>query len=219
MQGKCRIVIAEDHKIIREGLKSLLAAKGHLEVVGEAEEGKDAIRRARELSPDILILDLSMPRTSGLDAISDIKHESPRTKILVLTVHKEEEYVVDAFSKGADGYMLKESGTEELITAIDMLVRGKKYISPEIAGPLIDSYAEMKRGTQKDVTAWETLSQRERQVLKLITEGFKNKQIAGHLYLSPKTVEKHRASLMKKLNVHSVAELTAVAVKKGLTGL
>ena len=210
-----RIVIAEDHTILREGLKALLSAGPGIQVVGEAEDGREAVRLALELKPDLFLMDISMPRMSGIEAIREIRKQVPQTRILVLTVHKSEEYVLAALQAGVDGYILKDATHAELLTAIQTVLSGKPYLSPEISGKVIEGYLEGKRGGQTD-SAWESLTHREKQILKLIAEGYKNKEIADFLCISLKTVEKHRDNLIKKLDLHNVAALTAYAMERGL---
>lgn len=215
MGEKKRIVIAEDHRILREGLKSLLGSKPEFEVVGEAEDGLDAISIVRESKPDLVLLDLSMPRLDGLSAMRDIKKVSPETRILALTVHTDEDYVLEAFNEGADGYCLKDAGRAELLMAIESIFSGKPYFSPGIADKVLEGYLEGRQKI-KSTSAWETITRREREVLKLIGEGYKNKEIADLLFISVKTVEKHRSNIMKKLDLHNAAALTAYAIEKGL---
>lgn len=215
MGEKKRIVIAEDHRILREGLKSLLASKPEFEVVGEAEDGLDAISLVRDKSPDLVLLDLSMPRLDGLSAMRDIKRSCPDAKILALTVHTDEDYVLEAFNAGADGYCLKDAGRNELLMAIQSVFSGKPYFSPGIADRVLEGYLE-GRQRMKSSSSWETITHREREVLKLIGEGYKNKEIADLLCISVKTVEKHRSNIMKKLDLHNAAALTAYAIDKGL---
>ena len=215
MGPKYRIVIAEDHTILREGLRSLLSSNPDFEIVGEAEDGREAIRCVEKLKPDLILTDLSMPRMNGMEAIREIKKQSPKTKILVLTVHKTEEYILATLKAGADGYLLKDSTHHELMMAVKNVLSGKHYISPEISEKVIEGYLEGRK-TLKPRTSWETLTQREREILKLIAEGYKNKEIAEDLCISVKTVEKHRANLMEKLNLHNVQALTALAIEKGL---
>ncbi|MGO8990075.1 MAG: response regulator [bacterium] len=215
MSEKVRIVIAEDHTILREGLRSLLSSNVNFEVVGEAGDGREAIRQVKKLKPDLILSDLSMPRMNGMEAIKEIKRESPATKILVLTVHRAEEYILATFRAGADGYLLKDSTHSELLMAVKKVLSGTHYISPEISEKVIEGYIEGKKSL-KSRTSWETLTQREREILKLIAEGYRNKEIAGDLCISVKTVEKHRANLMEKLDLHSIQALTTFAIEKGL---
>jgi two-component system response regulator NreC len=210
-----RIVIAEDHTILREGLRALLSADAQFDVVGEAGDGRAAIRRCDELAPDLVLMDLSMPRMHGFDAIKEIKRQSPEIKIIVLTVHKTDEYILATLQAGADGYVLKDATQSELVMAIRNVLEGKRYLSPGISDRVIEGYLEGKE-TIKTSSAWDTLTRREREILKLIAEGYKNKEVADHLCISLKTVEKHRANLMKKLDLHNAAELTAFAMEKGL---
>jgi DNA-binding NarL/FixJ family response regulator len=192
-----------------------LGSRPEFEVVGEAENGLDAIEIARETKPDLVLLDLSMPRLDGLSAIRDIKKNSQVTQILALTVHRDEDYVLEAFNAGADGYCLKDAGRTELIMAIESVFSGKPYLSPGIADKVLEGYLEGRK-TLKSTSSWDTITQREREVLKLIGEGYKNKEIAELLYISVKTVEKHRSNIMRKLDLHNAAALTAYAIDKGL---
>ena len=217
MLGKKTIVLAEDHTILREGLRALLSLNPDYEIVGEAEDGLEAVRSAQTHAPDLLLIDLSMPKISGIDAVREIRKFSPETKILVLTVHKTEEYVLEAFSAGANGYVLKDADHNELFTAISSVLRGKSYLSPDISGRVLESYLEDKKSLRPQTT-WDTLTQREREILKLIAEGHKNKEIADLLCISVKTVGKHRTNLMGKLDLHSAAALTAYAADRGLIG-
>jgi DNA-binding NarL/FixJ family response regulator len=210
-----RIVIAEDHTILRQGLCSLLSANEELEVVGEAEDGMSAIRVIKKLEPDLVLLDLNMPKMNGLSVIKEIKQCCPQTKILALTMYRKEEYIFEVFKSGGDGYCLKSSGHKDLLAAIKTVMSGKQYVSPEISGMVLDGYLE-SRSTFKEKSSFELLTQREKEVLKLVGEGYSNKEIAGYLCISPKTVEKHRANIMQKLNLHSASALTAYAIDKGL---
>jgi len=212
---KKKIVIAEDHTILREGLKALLSSSTELEVVGEAEDGRKAVKLASELAPDLILMDLSMPRMNGIEAIKEIKKRHPEIKILILTVYKTEEYVLASLQAGADGYILKEANHSEFLLAIKNVLMGKHYLSPEISGKVIEGYLKGKQ-EHTPVTIWETLTSREREILKLVGEGYKNREIAADLYISLKTVEKHRENLMKKLDLHTASALTSYAIKKGL---
>jgi DNA-binding NarL/FixJ family response regulator len=210
-----RIVIAEDHTILREGLKALLSADQEFDIVGEAVDGRDAIRYVDKTHPDLILMDLSMPRLNGLDAIKEVKKGHPKTKVVALTVHKTEEYIHATLEAGADGYVLKDATHEELIQALRHVLSGKRYLSPGVSEKVIDGYLQGKKKA-KPHSPWDTLTQREREVLKLIAEGYKNKEVADLLFISLKTVEKHRANLMKKLDLHNASALTAFAIEKGL---
>ena len=177
MGEKKRIMIAEDHTILREGLRMLLSSNPDLEVVAEAQDGLDAVRLAENLKPDLILMDLSMPRMNGMGAIQEIKKQCPPTKILVLTVHKSEEYILATLKAGADGYVLKDATHSELMLAIKCIFSGKSYLSPGISEKVIEGYLEGRK-TIKSNTSWDTLTQREKEILKMIAEGYKNKDIA-----------------------------------------
>lgn len=215
MVEKKKIVIAEDQKILREGLKSLLSSSDDFEVVGEAEDGLNAVRCVEKFTPELLLLDLSMPKMSGISAIKEIKSQFTETKILVLTIHESEEYILEVFKSGADGYCLKDASHSELLVAIKSVLSGKRYISPGISGKVLEGYLD-DRETLKSSSSWDSLTQREREILKLVGEGYKNKEIADYLCISAKTVEKHRSNIMGKLDLHTASALTAYAIKKGL---
>ena len=215
MENKLSIVLADDHTILREGLRALLTADSNFQIVGEARDGREAVRCVEKLSPDLLLMDLSMPRMSGMDAIREIKKRYPETKIIALTVHKTEEYLLTTLQAGADGYVLKDATHDELIMAIKNVMGGKSYLSPGVSEKVIEGYLKGKASNQS-LSSWETLSQREREVLKLIAEGYKNKEIAEDLCTSLKTVEKHRQHLMSKLDLHDTAGLTRYAIGAGI---
>ncbi|NWF57309.1 MAG: response regulator transcription factor [Syntrophaceae bacterium] len=215
MAEKQRIVIAEDHTILREGLRALLSSEPDLEIAGEAQDGQEAIRCVEKMKPNLVLMDLSMPRMNGMDAIREIKKRAPDTKVLVLTVHKTDEYIVATLQAGADGYVLKDSTNAELRMAIKTVLGGNFFISPGISAKVIEGYLQTRK-PHKASTPWESLTARERGILKLIAEGYKNKEIADFLCISVKTVEKHRANLMQKLDLHSVSALTTLAIEKGL---
>jgi DNA-binding NarL/FixJ family response regulator len=183
--------------------------------VGEAEDGREAIRGVEQCKPDLILMDLSMPRMNGLEAIRDIKRVSPVTKILILTIHKTEEYILPVLKAGAHGYVLKNDTQAELMAAIQNVLKGKSYLSPSISEKVIEGYVEGKK-TIKTTSSWDTLTQREREILKLIAEGYKSKEIADSLCISVKTVIKHRSNLMEKLDLHNISALTAFAIEKGL---
>ncbi len=215
MQEKHRILIAEDHTILRQGLRSLLSSDPRFEVVGEAEDGLDAIDSVKRLTPDVVIMDLSMPRMNGMGAIKEIKRIAPDTRILVLTVHKNEEYILASFQAGCDGYVLKYASHDELVSAICTVLTGQPYLSPAVSAVVLEGYLGVQK-TGRIASSYDKLTEREREVLKLIAEGYKNKQIADLLSISVKTVERHRANVMKKLDLHSGPALATFAVEQGL---
>ena len=214
--NKKKIVIAEDHNILRAGLKALLQSNPDFEIIGEADNGRDAIRRVIELKPDLVIMDLSMPGMNGMDAIKEIKERMAEVRVLVLTVHSEEEYVMASLQAGANGYVLKDATQNELMIAAERVLDGKTYLSPDITEKVVNTYLNSNSEGKEPQTRWDTVTQRERQILKLIAEGHTNKSMAEYLCISVKTVEKHRANLMKKLDLHSVSALTTYALEKGI---
>lgn len=215
MDRKQRILIVEDHTLLRAGLRALLSQDPDIEIVGEADNGRDAVRNVGLLNPHLVLMDLSMPGMNGFEAILDIKRRYPDTRVLVLTIHKTEEYIHESLRAGANGYILKDATQDELRIAIRSVLKGKTYLSPDISAKVINGYL----GTDKPTStsgAWDTLTHREREILKLVGEGNPNKFIADYLNLSVKTVEKHRSNLMKKLDLHNASMLTAYAIEKGL---
>ena len=215
VEVKTKVVIVEDHKLFREGLKSLLSDKEGLEVVGEAGDGIEAIRTVKRCRPDLILLDLSMPKMNGISVMKEIKGQFPEIKIMALTIHESDQYVLEAFDAGADGYCLKDAGRNELMVAVDSVLQGKRYISPSISDNVLEGYLTGRKKL-KSKTSWDTITQREREVLKLLGEGFQNKEISDMLHISVKTVEKHRANIMNKLDLHNAAALTAYAIEHGL---
>ena len=216
MEKKHRVVIAEDHAILREGLRALLSSDPDLEIAGEAEDGRQAVQCVKDLRPDILLMDLSMPRLHGVEAVKEIRRIAPDTKILVLTVHESEEYISASLEAGVNAYIVKKDATSaDLVTAIRAVLKGKLYLSPAISEKVVDGYLHGKRGS-KPGSVWDTLTSREREILKLIAEGYKSKEIADLLCISIKTTENHRANLMRKVGLHNVAALTAFAIERGL---
>lgn len=210
-----RILIVEDHTLLRQGLLAMLSMEPDMEVVGEAMDGRQGVRMAGSLAPGLVLMDLTMPGTNGTEAIAEIKKRYPEIRVLVLTVHKAEEYIRAALQAGADGYVLKHATRDELMLAIRSILNGKTYLSPDVAEKVVNGYLDGGLGGHAP-TAWESLTLREREVLKLIAEGHANKHIATYLSLSVKTVEKHRSNLMKKLDMHNAAALTAYAIERGM---
>jgi DNA-binding NarL/FixJ family response regulator len=215
VESKHKIVIVEDHQLFRDGLKAMLTRRGDIEIVGEAEDGIAALKTIRKLQPDMVLLDLSMPKMSGLSVLKEIKRELPDTRILLLTIHESDQHVLEAFEAGADGYCIKDSSREELMLAIDSILASKTYISPGISDQVMEGFLASQRKL-KSQSRWDTVTQREREVLKLLAEGHTNKEIGDLLHISVKTVEKHRANLIGKLDLHNVAQLTAFAIENGL---
>ena len=210
-----RIPLADDHNVMRRGLRLLLESQDGFSVVAEAADGRQAVEQAVATKPDVVVLDIAMPHLSGTEAAQRITEELPSTAIVILSMHSDEGYVLRALKAGAKGYLLKDSAEGDLIEAIKAVGQGKAFFSPEVSRMLVEDYVrEIKaRGTQD---SYELLTAREREVLHLLAEGKSNKEIAGLLNLSPYTVETHRRNLQEKLNLHSLAELILYAVRKGL---
>jgi len=217
MQTKHRVLIVEDHTLLRAGLRALLSLDPLLEIVGEADNGRDALHLVVQLRPTVILSDISMPGMNGIEAITDIKRRFPEIKILVITIHKTEEYIHEALRAGADGYILKDATHDELRIAIHSILNGKTYLSPDISAKVIHGFLGSGRGDPAS-SPWDQLTHREREVLKLVAEGHHNRYIADFLCLSVKTVEKHRSNLMRKLNLHNASMLTAYAIERGLVG-
>jgi two-component system response regulator NreC len=213
-----RIVIAEDHTILRAGLRALLSSRKDIEVVGEAGDGREAVRIVDKLVPDLLLIDLSMPKMNGIEAIREIKGRHPQIKVIVLTVHKSEEYIIASLDAGAKGYILKDASHNELILALEYVMDGKIFLSPSISDKVVGAYLEQKK-KKNTSSLLDNLTSREQEILKLIAEGYRNKDIADHLFISLKTVEKHRSNLMQKLDRRNTAALTAYAIEKGIVSL
>jgi len=212
-----RILLVEDHAIVREGLCSLLEKQPDMEVIGEAEEGRTAVDLVRQLLPDIVIMDITMPNLNGVEATRHITSEFPQVKVIALSIHSNKRFVADMLGAGATGYILKECLFDELVQAIQAVAAGGSYLSPRITGVVIDGY--VKRLAAAADSPLSTLTGREREVLQLVAEGKSTKQIALDLHVSTKTVEANRRKIMQKLDIHSVAELTRYAVREGLTPL
>jgi len=210
-----RILLVDDHPVVRKGLSSCLALHEHLTIVGEATDGQEAVRKAKELLPDVVLMDIDMPRMNGLGATEVLHRENPGIKVLVLSMHRHPEYVLRILQSGARGYILKEASPEELLGAIQAVQAGETFFSPEIARLAINQFVHGS-GDGPHPTR---LSNREREVLVAIAEGLSNKEIASRLGVGVRTVETHRERIMRKLNIHSVAGLTKFAISKGLISL
>jgi DNA-binding NarL/FixJ family response regulator len=215
---KVKLLVADDHKIFRQGIKKLLEEESDLQVVGEAADGREAVKKATELKPDVILMDIAMANLNGLEATKQIKKVLPSTKVIMLTMHKNEEYILQSFQAGASGYILKEGAVEELVSAIRSIHSDKSFLSPTISKTLIDAYLR-KMETGKTETPFDLLTDREREVLQLIAEGYTNREVAKQLFISVKTVEAHRAHIMQKLNIHDIAKLVKYAIQKGLVDL
>jgi len=211
------VLLADDHKIMRAGLRSLLEKTANVSVVAEADDGRQAVKLATQLRPDLVIMDISMPKLNGVEATRQIMAALPDTKIIALSMHSDKRFLVEMFQAGAVGYLLKDCAAKELEQAIKTVTNRQCYLSPEIAGLLLEDY--MDRFQSKPADAASALTSREREVLQLIAEGWSTKNIAEHLYISIKTAESHRRKIMKKLDLHTVADLTKYAIKEGLTSL
>jgi len=215
MNNNCSVLIVEDHNLLRAGLRSMLSAQMGYHVAGEARDGREACQLAISLCPDLILMDLSLPGMNGIDAIAAIKRRSPGIRIIALSVHQNDEYVREALRAGVDGYVLKDTSFDDLMTAMRVVLLGKKHLSPELYGNLVESYVS---GHEMSTTksGWDRLTARERSVLKLVAEGRSNRQVGIYMNLSPKTIEKYRASLMRKLGISNLTELVLIAISMGL---
>ncbi|RJR48391.1 MAG: DNA-binding response regulator [Deltaproteobacteria bacterium] len=210
-----KIILADDHKIVRQGLRTMLESEADIEVIGEADDGRMAVRLARELSPQVIIMDVGMPDLNGIEATRQVLAESPGIKVIGLSMHCDRRFVMNMLKAGASGYLLKDSAFEELAGAIRMVLGGKVYLSTEIANIVVKDYLQ----GGGDESVFSVLTPREREVLQLMAEGKSSRQIADHLIISIKTVETHRMQIMHKLQIFSVAELTKYAIREGLSSL
>ncbi len=210
---KIRVLVADDHDIVRKGIRFLLERKEDIEIVGEASDGRDAVRKAEEFDPAVVVMDIAMPQLNGIDAAAQILRRNPETKIISLSMYGDEEFLIRALSAGVKGYLLKDSVEGDLVRAIRAVAGGASFFSPAIAQALAEDYVRQlhNKGLQD---SYDLLSEREREVLQLLAEGKSNKEVATLLDLSPYTVETHRMHLMQKLNLHNTAEIVLYAVRK-----
>ena len=213
MTDKIRVMLADDHAILRSGLRALLNAEPDIEVVGEAADGQEAVALAERLRPDVVVMDIAMPRLDGLQATRQIAARLPQTRVLALTMHAEEQYLLQVLEAGGAGYVLKRSADDELLEAIRIVRRGEVYLYPSAAKMLLEAYRRSDRSGESREHA---LTEREEEVLKLTAEGYSNTEIAGRIYLSPKTVDTYRQRIMEKLGLHHRAELVRYALDRGL---
>lgn len=211
-----RILLADDHKMMREGLKALLDAEPHIQVIGEAENGNSVIEMANKLSPHVIVMDVAMPDLNGIEATRQITKENPHTRIVGLSAHADEHFVTEMLKAGASAYLLKHTAYEELVQAVNAVMKGKTYLSPDIARTVVDTRVH---STDAANSAFAVLTDREREVLQLLSEGLTTKEMASKLGVSVKTIETHRRNIMEKLNLHSIAELTKYALREGITSL
>jgi DNA-binding NarL/FixJ family response regulator len=208
------IVLADDHPIVRQGLRSLLEAEPDFRVVGEAADGIEAVQQVERLRPNVLVLDLMMPGLSGLEVTRQVSQRFPQTRVIILSMHANEPYVLEAVSNGATGYVLKKSTTEELVQAIREVLAGRRYLSPPFSEEALKPYLQKTPASPED--PYELLTPREREVLHLVAAGHTSAEIAQRLVVSPRTVESHRANLMRKLNMHHQADLIRYALQRGI---
>ena len=215
-----RILIADDHKIVCDGLKALLAVQPEMEVVAQASNGREAVKLAIKLKPDIVIMDVAMPDLNGLEALRQILSDQPQIKVIALSMHSDRRYVTGMLTAGASGYILKQCAFEELVHAIHIVLANQVYLSPAIAGIVVKELTRPKTSrARRSASAAQSLTSREREVLQLISEGHSARDIALRLHLSVKTIETHRRQMMAKLEINNVADLTKFAIREGLTSL
>ncbi|MBA7646601.1 Transcriptional regulatory protein DegU [subsurface metagenome] len=209
-----RIILADDHAIVRHGLSRSFHQEEDVEVIAQTKDGRSTVQLARELSPDVVVMDIGMPDLNGIEATRQITRESPQVKVIALSMHSSRKYVTEMFKAGASGYLLKDCDFEELAEAVRIVAGGKTYISPSISDVVVQDYVN---GSVEEDSAFSVLTRREREVVQLLAEGKTTKQTALCLYISPKTVEVHRLNIMNKLNMDSIALLTKYAIQEGLT--
>jgi len=207
---KTRILLADDHAVVRQGFKMLLSAQPDMEIVGEAANGREAVESAESLRPDVVVMDVAMPELNGIEATRRLAASAPHTRVIALSMHKDSVYVREILRAGARGYLLKDSGTEDLVSAIRAVAKGESYLSPAVSNAVLDDY---RRHVTNPI---DLLTSREREVLQMLAEGKTNKEIAGVLNLSVYTVDAHRGRIMEKLNLHSINDLVRFAVRNGI---
>lgn len=210
------IVLADDHKVVRQGLRAVLEAGPDLRVVGEAGNGLDVLRLVERLRPDVLVLDVMMPGLNGLEVARQLKKRSPKTLVVILSIHKDESYVIEALKNGAAGYVLKDSSAAELVKAVQEAAAGRRYLSPPLSDSAIEAYIQRATSAPTEIDRYDSLSSREREVLQLVAEGYTNAEIGKRLFISPRTVEIHRANMMHKLRLRNQTDLVRYALKRGI---
>jgi DNA-binding NarL/FixJ family response regulator len=218
MEDKIRILLADDHRMMREGIRALLERQPNIQVVGEAADGREVVRLAMQLCPDVVVMDISMPLLNGIEATRRIKRECPSAQVLILTVHESEDYVTQLLTAGASGYIMKRAAAEELIDAIGVVHGGEVFLHPAIAKVVVTDYVRRLKGDSETGDRG-VLTTREREILQLIAEGYTNREIADTLHLSIKTVQNHRSKIMNKLDLHNRGELIKYAIQHGIIHL
>jgi len=213
-----KVLLADDHTIVRKGIRSLLDSEADIEVVAEAEDGREAVEKVELCQPDIVLMDNSMPSLNGLEATRQIKKRFPEVKVLILTMYTNEEYVFKYLQAGASGYLVKKTGLSELVSAIRAVHQGDSFLSPSVSRTIIEEYVRQAAELGRE-DSYDTLTEREREVLQLIAEGFSSQEIADELTISVKTVGVHRINLMHKLNIHNMTDLVKYAIRKGVIPL
>jgi DNA-binding NarL/FixJ family response regulator len=213
---KIKVLIADDHRILCQGLQRILETNPCIEVIGSVANGEEAVAQTRQQAIDVLLMDISMPKLNGLEATRLVKKNAPNTRVLILTMHDSDEYIEEIIEAGALGYLLKDASAQELIAAIEAVHRGDCYFSPTISRKLVNGYLRVKQQPLAE-DHFSTLTKREQEILRLLSEARSNREIADTLFISIKTVETHRANIMKKLNLHTLTELVKFAIRKGIT--
>lgn len=213
-----RIVLADDHALLRQGVRSLIENESDMEVIGEANDGREVVSLCKQMCPDLVVMDIGMPHLNGIEATRKIRTEDDSIKVLALSMHDDKRYAAGMLAAGASGYLLKDCVYDELVEGIRKVARGGTYLSPSIQGIILGDYVDrMSDARGEQPSAFSVLTEREREVLQLVAEGRTTKEIAGALYISVKTVETHRQNIMEKTGLHNVAELTKYAIREGLT--
>jgi DNA-binding NarL/FixJ family response regulator len=216
MSSKHTVVICDDHSIVREGIKQVLASNPGLEVVGEAANGLEGLALIAKVKPDVVVTDITMPEMNGIDLTKELAKEFPEIRVVILSVHSRKTFILEALKAGARGYVLKDSAGEKLLDAVEAVLAGESYLDSPVAGHIVDEFVKLPTPQEPAAAGGETLTDRERQILSLVVEGFSNKQIAEKLFLSPKTVDNHRAKIMAKLGRRDVIGLVKYALSTGL---
>ncbi|HXG39041.1 MAG TPA: response regulator transcription factor [Bacteroidota bacterium] len=215
--SKIKILIADDHALIRTGIATLLQSYPEFVVVGEATDGAEAVEMTGKVQPDVVLIDLAMPKMNGIEATRQIRERFPKTRVLVLTMHENDEYIYQILKSGAGGYVLKDASREELCNAIRAVARGEKFFSPRVSEIMVESFVKRREQPPVELSSADIpLTKREKEILSLVVEGLTNQQIADKLFISPRTVDTHRTNIMQKLDLHDVASLVRYAIKHGL---